>query len=173
MCIRDSDNAGNVVGIVTIDPTTGDYTFTPDAGFVGEASFEYTAADSSGKDDSATVSIEVRDTNAPVDPADPTTFNNAPPIATDDSFDGEVDQQVTSSLISNDGDPDGDVIKIADATGAVAAATQTIPTTAGGTVDILTDGTFIYTPPTGFIGEDTFDYTIVDPSGATLSLIHI
>ena len=134
---------------------------------MGEASFEYTAADSSGKDDSATVSIEVRDTNAPVDPADPTTFNNAPPIATDDSFDGEVDEQVTSSLISNDGDPDGDVIKIADATGAVATATQTIPTTAGGSVDILANGTFIYTPPTGFIGEDTFDYTIVDPSGAT------
>ena len=30
-----------------------------------------------------------------------------------------------------------------------------------------TDGTFTYTPPAGFIGEDSFDYTIVDPSGDT------
>ena len=63
--------------------------------------------------------------------------------------------------------PDGDVITIADATGEVATAPQTITTTEGGTVTLNTDGTFTYTPPTGFIGEDTFDYSIIDPSGAT------
>ena len=69
--------------------------------------------------------------------------------------------------MSNDADPDGDVIIIADDNGVAATAAQTITTTAGGTVTLNTDGTFTYTPPVGFQGADTFDYAIVDPSGAT------
>ena len=49
----------------------------------------------------------------------------------------------------------------------IATAAQTITTTEGGTVTLNTDGTFTYTPSAGFIGEDTFDYSIIDPSGAT------
>ena len=37
----------------------------------------------------------------------------------------------------------------------------------GSEMCIRDSGTFTYTPPADFIGEDTFDYTIVDPSGAT------
>ena len=74
---------------------------------------------------------------------------------------------LSSSVISNDTDPDGDVITIADGNGVSATAAQTITTNAGGSVTLNTDGTFTYTPPTGFQGTDTFDYTIVDPSGAT------
>ena len=117
-----------------------------------------------GKTDTATVSIEVRDPNDPVEPG---TVDNAPPVATDDEFSSLVDTPLNSSVISNDTDPDGDVIAIADASGEVATAVQMIPTTAGGTVELNTDGTFTYTPASGFIGEDSFDYTIVDPSGAT------
>ena len=117
------------------------------------------------------MSIEVRDLNGPVDPSDPATIDNAPPIATDDVFTSLVDIPLTSSVISNDTDPDSDVIAIAqlanNAAGVVATAPQTIATTEGGTVILNTDGSFTYVPPTGFIGEDTFDYTIVDPSGAT------
>ena len=51
--------------------------------------------------------------------------------------------------------------------GVAATSPQTITTTSGGTVTLNTDGTFIYTPPVGFQGVDSFDYTIVDPSGAT------
>ena len=100
---------------------------------------------------------------------------NTPPIATDDSFTLFVDVPLTSSLISNDSDPDSDAITIAQltgnstgsTTGTAATGPQTISTTAGGTVTLNIDGTFTYTPPAGFMGEDTFDYTIVDPSGAT------
>ena len=59
------------------------------------------------------------------------------------------------------------MITIADATGEVATVPQTITTTEGGTVTLNTDGTFTYSPPAGFIGEDTFDYSIIDPSGAS------
>ena len=153
-------------GTVVINPD-GTYEYTPATGFTGEDTFDYTVIDTFGKTDTATVSIEVRNLNGPVDPADPSTIDNAPPIATDDVFTSLVDVPVTSSVISNDTDPDGDVIAIADSTGAEATVAQTILTTAGGTVTLNTDGTFTYVPPTGFIGEDTFDYTIVDPSGAT------
>ena len=112
-----------------------------------------------GKTDSATVSIEVRDLNNPA--------GNAPPIATDDVFTLFADVPLSSSVMSNDTDPDGDVISIADGAGVAASAAQTITTAVGGAVTLNADGTFTYTPPAGFLGEDTFDYTIVDPGGAT------
>ena len=37
----------------------------------------------------------------------------------------------------------------------------------GGTVVVNPDGSFDYTPAAGFIGVDSFDYTIIDPSGET------
>ena len=162
-------------GTVVINPD-GSYEYTPATGFTGEDTFDYTIIDTFGKTDDAIVSIEVRDTNEPVDPADPTTFNNTPPEATDDSFNVATDQPLSSSVMSNDTDPDGDVITIADGTGVEATAPQTITTTEGGTVTLNPDGTFTYTPPTGFIGEDTFDYSIIcllytspSPRDATLS----
>ena len=176
-------------GTVVINPD-GTYQYTPANGFTGEDTFDYTIIDTFGKTDLATVSIEVRDLNGPIDPPDPAEIDNTPPIATDDSFSVTADVPLSSSVMSNDTDPDGDVITIAElantANGEPATGAQTITTNAGGTVALNTDGTFTYTPAAGFIGEDSFDYVIVDPSGATdaasvtltvtpddLSLIHI
>ena len=85
----------------------GTYEYTPVVGFIGEDSFDYTVIDTFGKTDTATVSIEVRDLNAPVDPTDQSTIDNAPPLATDDALSSFVDVQLSSSVISNDTDPDG------------------------------------------------------------------
>ena len=145
-------------GTVVINPD-GSYEYTPAAGFTGEDTFQYIVADENGNTDTAEVSIEMRDLNGAT--------GNTPPIATDDSFTSFADATLAGSVMSNDTDPDGDVISIADVSGEPATATQTIATTAGGTVTLNTDGTFTYTPSAGFIGEDSFDYTIVDPSGAT------
>ncbi|MFI1770118.1 Ig-like domain-containing protein, partial [Thalassobellus citreus] len=41
--------------------------------------------------------------------------------------------------------------------------------TNGGTVTSNNDGTFDYTPATGFVGTDTFDYTICDDDTPTAS----
>jgi len=101
-----------------------------------------------------------------VDPiADP---ENTPPVAADDNFEGFAAQSISSSLVGNDSDPDGDVITIADpATGAPTAAALTVTTTQGGSLVIQPNGQFTYTPAAGFIGIDTFDYSVIDPSGAT------
>ena len=145
-------------GTVVMNPD-GTYEYTPATDFTGEDTFDYTVTDTFGKTDTATVSIEVRDLDDP--------SGNTPPIATDDTFSSFVDVPLSSSVISNDTDPNGDVITIADVAGIAATTAQAIATTAGGTVTLNTDGTFTYTPPAGFIGEDTFDYSIVDPSGVT------
>ena len=151
-------------GAVAFNPD-GTYTYTPATGFTGEDTFSYTIADSSGKTASADVSIEVRDTT-PIDPTDPTGPTNTIPVAQNDNFSVLQDTPFTSTVMGNDGDPDGDVIVIADGTGTPAAAVQTIATP-NGSVDLNPDGMFTYTPNAGYIGTDTFTYTIVDPSGAT------
>ena len=120
-------------GSVVINPD-GTYTYNPALGFSGEDTFVYTIVDTFGKTDSANVSIEVSDLNGPVDPLNPVTFNNTPPIATDDSFTSFIDAPLSSSVISNDTDPDGDVISIANGSGVAATVAQIITTTAGGTV---------------------------------------
>ncbi len=145
-------------GMLTINPN-GSYDYTPADGFTGEDTVVYEVTDANGNTVEAELSIEVRDG---------ATGENTPPIAGDDSFEVVTNQPLTAGLFGNDGDPDGDPIAVVDpATGDSATSPVTIPTTAGGTVTIDPDGTFTYTPPTGYVGPDSFDYSIVDPSGAT------
>jgi len=153
-------------GLVVMNPD-GSYIYTPAAGFTGEDTFQYEVIDELGNTDTADVSVEVRDLNVPIDPANPALGYNASPIATNDSFTSFADALVTSSVLSNDADPDGGSVMIADSSGAELESAQTITTTAGGAVTLNPNGTFSYVPPVGFIGEDTFDYTIVDTHGAT------
>ncbi len=40
-------------------------------------------------------------------------------------------------------------------------------TSSGGTITVNEDGTVTYTPPTDYIGKDTFDYVITTPAGLT------
>ncbi|MGB3514180.1 MAG: DUF4347 domain-containing protein, partial [Microcoleaceae cyanobacterium] len=83
---------------------------------------------------------------------------NSPPIAEDDSVSTSQNTPVTFSFLSNDSDPDGDNFGI---------DSNDDSSTNGGTVELNIDGTFTYTPPTGFTGTDTFNYTIIDDFGNT------
>ncbi len=44
---------------------------------------------------------------------------------------------------------------------------------AHGTVNVNTDGTFTYTPATGFIGTDYFMYRIIDANGKKSQLAYV
>ena len=144
-------------GSVTIQPD-GSYIYTPDAGFTGNDTFDYTIIDEEGATDTTTVTIEVVDLNPPGG-------GNLDPIALNDTFSGFRDQAIASNVMSNDVDPDGDTLTVAD--GAVAATGPVVIATAqGGSVTVQPNGDFVYTPPAGFIGTDTFDYDAIDPSGA-------
>ncbi len=143
-----NDIPANVLMISTWDnPTTqngsvamnknGTFTYVPPLNFSGIDTFTYTAVDSSGDPSGATVTIYV----IPVAVDDTqTTPENTP-------FNGP-------SVLAND---IGTELSI---------ATYIPGTSAGGMVVMnLVTGTYLYTPPTGFVGKDNFSYTIMDSSG--------
>lgn len=84
-----------------------------------------------------------------------TTSTNRAPIVGADVAITTVGQPVTINVLSNDSDPDaGDTIAI-----------DTFTQAANGAV-ALVGGSLVYTPSTGFTGNDTFNYTVVDSRGA-------
>ena len=131
-------------GSVTLDPT-GTYTYTPDSGFDGEDVFTYVLCDDGIPSlcDTAEVSIEVV----------PISTGNEPPVAQDDNAITYVDVPVSGNVLTNDSDPDGDNIIL---------NLTPIDGPDNGSVTLLGDGTFNYTPDPGFVGEDVFTYSICD-----------
>ncbi len=85
------------------------------------------------------------------------------PDAYDDAFTTEEAVAVSGNLIADNGngadsDPQGT---------AVTTSTTPVVAPAHGSVVINTDGSFTYTPVAGFVGTDTFTYTLVDTVGLT------
>jgi subtilisin family serine protease len=76
---------------------------------------------------------------------------NRPPGATNDSATTTEEVAVTVAVLANDSDPDGDALVVTGVT-----------TPANGTATRNADNTVTYTPKAGFVGTDTFDYTISD-----------
>lgn len=121
----------------------GTYTFTPAPDFSGTVTFTYKASDGTLDSNVATVTLTVR----PVDDA---------PVAADDVTTTNAGEAVTIDVLANDTDPDG-------GSKTVEAFTQAL----GGAVTKDADGNLVYTPYSGFSGQDSFTYTL------NLSLIHI
>jgi subtilisin-like proprotein convertase family protein len=83
------------------------------------------------------------------------TTGQQPPDAVDDPATTDMDTPVTIDVLANDSDPENDPLD-------VIAVTQG----SDGSVVINPDDTVTYTPTTGgFIGTDTFSYTISDGNG--------
>ncbi|WP_103071456.1 Ig-like domain-containing protein [Aquimarina sediminis] len=133
--------------ILTIEPNTGIYTYTPPLDFIGEDSFEYTICDNGTPIacDTANVYIEVLPVENP---------ENKPPIANPDTAITEMNIAVDGNVLINDFDPDNDPITV---------TTTTVSSIEGVLVTINPyNGKYTYSPPNGFIGNDTFLYTICD-----------
>nr|NQU91911.1 LruC domain-containing protein [Bacteroidota bacterium] len=89
----------------------------------------------------------------------PLSFNN-PPVAVDDAYSTDMNVAVSGNVITNDSDPDGNNITV-----------NTAPVTppSHGSVTLNADGTFTYTPTTGYVGTDTFVYEISDDGTPSLT----
>ena len=138
-------NTNPANGTVTIN-AEGIYTYTPNANFTGVDSFTYTICDD-GKPqacDTATVTINIEPSITPTD-------NTV--VANNDAVITEGGVSITIPVLANDFDPQGDPFTITPGS---------VTTPANGTVTVNPDGTITYTPNPGFIGEDTFTYTICD-----------
>ena len=96
---------------------------------------------------------------------DATFFTNRGPVAVDDFFNLAASPSSDLRVLSNDSDPDGDVLTI-----------TSVRQPRNGTVRIV-GNSIIYTPDAEFISSDTFTYTIKDPYGlsdtATVELISL
>jgi len=86
-----------------------------------------------------------------------TTTGNLAPVAVADIAGVEENGQVTVNVLSNDSDPEGDVLTVNSTTQGVSGSV----THNGSSVN--------YTPDAGFIGNDSFTYSIDDGFGGTAS----
>jgi len=128
----------------------GTLTFTPAAAGCGIANVTVSLRDSGGTANGGL------DTSTP-----PQTFSinlNCNPIATADSYQVLEDAGPTTlTVLANDSDSDGQVVRITSVT-----------SPAHGTVAIATDGQSVsYKPAADFFGADTFTYTMLDNRGGS------
>ncbi|MBL0047301.1 MAG: tandem-95 repeat protein [Bacteroidetes bacterium] len=147
---NDSDPNGDTLTVAVINNTTngtlvmnanGTFTYTPNNGFTGVDTFTYSICDPNGACDTAVVTI---------------TVGNAFPIAVNDTYSTPFQTVLNgTSVLANDTDPNGDPLTV-----------TVIANTTNGILVMNANGTFTYTPATGFTGTDTFTYTICDPNGA-------
>ncbi|WP_458628689.1 DUF7507 domain-containing protein [Winogradskyella sp. PC D3.3] len=132
-------------GTVVVN-SDGTYTYTPNTGFVGTDTFTYVVCDNGNPQacDTATVTINVEPISI---------IENNVVVANDDAVITEVDTPIVISVLSNDFDPNGDAFSI---------TSGSVTSPQNGVVTVNADGTIIYTPNIGYVGEDSFTYTICD-----------
>lgn len=149
---NDSDPDGDTLTIIDVtQPANGQASisgsqvvYTPNAGFTGTDSFEYTVEDGFGGEASATVNVTVQSPNEP-------------PVVGDLSASTLRNQPVDIDVLAEASDPDGDDLSIAGFT-----------QPANGTV--TQSGEMLrYLPNDEFVGSDSFTYTISDGRGGEAS----
>ena len=130
-------------GTVTIDPVTGEITYTPNPNFNGTDTLIYSICDTGMPVlcDTAVVIITVN----PINDA---------PVANGDTATTDEDESVVINVPSNDTDSDGNLDK-------TTVIIVTPPSNGTTTVDPVT-GEITYTPNSGFSGTDTLIYSICD-----------
>jgi len=152
---NDSDPDGDPLRVTSVTApahgtaainTDNTVTYTPASGFTGSDGFNYTISDGRGGTATAHVSVTV------------TTAANRAPTAMDDSATTNQNTAVTISVLANDSDPDGDTLTV-----------TSVSAPAHGTAVKNSNGTITYSPASGFLGTDSFTYTISDGRGGTAS----
>ncbi|MDO5510214.1 MAG: Ig-like domain-containing protein [Weeksellaceae bacterium] len=173
----DTNGDGNIDQVVvpgqgtwTVNPTTGEVTFTPEPGYTADpAPISYTITDDDGNiSNPATITLVVDDT----------TTNSM--SATDDSKVGIQGSTLQGNVLINDKDPDGSTgtpsitnVSYYDANGNVVELTNfgqdvTVYAWTGttweaaGTINMQADGTYTFVGLPDFIGTVNIPYTVCD-----------
>lgn len=128
-------------GILVLN-SNGTYSYTPNTGYSGFDSFTYRVCDNGlpALCDDAVVTIGIG------------AVNHAP-LALNDAFSTNENSALNASVSANDSDPDANNLSY--------SGTLVIQPT-NGTVLLNNNGTFTYTPNSGFSGNDGFTYQVCD-----------
>ncbi|MBI5916145.1 MAG: tandem-95 repeat protein [Bacteroidetes bacterium] len=159
-------------GVATVQ-SDGTVRYKPNADYSGTDNFIYQACNSNGLCDPATVSITVYDDSCPpgyykvsvggVCSGSCVLSPNNPPDAINDFATTVVNTPVSITVQSNDIDPSG--------LGMTTYLGFSNPPDNG---TVVLDGEEIrYTPTTGFVGQDNFNYKICNPYGCDSALVTV
>lgn len=141
-------------GTVALNVADGSFTYTPATAFVGSDTFTYTVG-SGTLATTATVTMKVV----------------APPVALSDAF---VNQTVVPApgVFSND-TRNGATLLSYGKTGSEQTTIGQSTATNHGTVTVQTDGSFVYAPASGFLGDDTFVYILSNFAGQATATVTV
>ncbi len=152
--VNDTDAEGNPLTTVLTTTTTngtltlnanGSFTYIHNDSETISDSFTYSANDGTTNGNVVTVSITI------------TPVNDAP-IAADDNASLTQDASVAISVLANDSDVDDPIIP---------TSIVIVSAPANGILSEDPTGVITYTANPGYVGNDSFTYTIQDPSGLT------
>lgn len=148
-----SSNTAPSHGSLTLN-SDGSFTYTPLPGFAGTDTFTYVVTDGELTSNTATVTIIVP----------------APPVANNDAYTTQLNTALVvnstlTGLLANDSDPQGRALRV---------SAFTTPLHGSVVMSAANDGTFTYTPTTGYSGTDTFTYKVnngqLDSNTATVTI---
>lgn len=150
LSVVDYDQTGTDGGSIELNPD-GSFVYTPATDSTGTDTFSYVVSDGNGNSDTALVHVNV------IDPG--TGGENSPPDAVDDEYTTDQDTElevddIEEGVLANDSDPDGDSIAVVEVIDGITAQ--------GGRITINSDGTLNYVPRLGYVGTDTYEYTVCD-----------
>jgi len=120
-------------------------TYMPELNYFGDDKFDYIIKDSNDKTAIATVTMTIN----PVNDA---------PTAAKDTVGTVLSTMVVIPVLFNDNDAEAEPLTVVDVTDP-----------ANGNVAVTNEQTIEYTPDGGYLGPDTFEYTIEDAEGARAS----
>jgi hypothetical protein len=131
-------------GVIVWDTTgNGSFTFTPALNFVGVVTIPYRVCDPTGLCDDGLLTIIVA---------------ALPPVATNDFNNTPINTPVSGNVLTNDDDPQGLPLTVNPVIPVICPPQH-------GTVVMQTNGNYVYTPTTNFVGTDTFCYIVCSSIG--------
>lgn len=161
-----SGNVGTNVSITggTVNITSaGAITFTPTTDFTGDASVTVEITDGL---DATTITVNFHVVQVLAEDAEYTVVHD---------HELEIPDMIQQGLLSHAEEADDEELTVVAINGDEEAIDEEVTTAMGGTIVVSADGSFVYTPPAGFAGDDWVSYTVsngTDESTAAV-IIHV
>jgi hypothetical protein len=164
-----------------INYSSGEITYTPNNGFVGVDSFQYAICDQATPAlcDTAKVYITVPNTTKSTSDYTNTPYNTAVTssvLTNDKDIEGDL-QTITSLQIDSNGDGIPETAKSTGSSFTVGGTNSDgSPNTNAGTLIQNTNGSYTFTPTNGFNGSVNYEYTVCDDAtdqACTTALVNI